>query len=165
MSDSTNTPTNKDATQDTAGCPVDHSNNAPTNTTYDQGDNKGPTIHSENVDKSHAPQRPSMGGCPVIHQAHTTTASAATDWWPNSLNLDILHQQDKKTDPMGADFDYNEAFKQLDLEAVKTDLKNLTAIPVDHFGRFTSWMAVRDDAEIRQYGRAFMELCQKQFNN
>ena len=41
---------------------------------------------------------------------------------------------------------------------------NLTAIPVDHFGRFTSWMAVRDDAEIRQYGRAFMELCQKQFS-
>ena len=41
---------------------------------------------------------------------------------------------------------------------------NLTAIPVDHFGRFTSWMAVRDDAEIRQYGRAFMELCQNQFS-
>ncbi|WP_261862885.1 catalase/peroxidase HPI [Psychrobacter sp. JCM 18900] len=66
-----------------------------------------------------------MGGCPVMHQAHTTTASAATDWWPNALNLDILHQQDKKTDPMGEDFDYAEAFKQLDLEAVKTDLKNL----------------------------------------
>ncbi|HBD04723.1 MAG TPA: catalase-peroxidase, partial [Psychrobacter sp.] len=66
-----------------------------------------------------------MGGCPVMHQAHTTTASAVTDWWPNSLNLDILHQQDKKTDPMGADFDYAEAFKRLDLEAVKTDLKNL----------------------------------------
>ena len=43
--------------------------------------------------------------------------------------------------------------------------QNLTAIPVDHFGRFTSWMAVRDDAEIRQYGRAFMELCQKQFDH
>ena len=42
---------------------------------------------------------------------------------------------------------------------------NLVAIPVDHFGRFTSWMAVRDDAEIRQYGRAFMELCQKQFDH
>ncbi len=41
---------------------------------------------------------------------------------------------------------------------------NLVAIPVEHFGRFTSWMAVRDDAEIRQYGRAFMELCQKQFS-
>ncbi|WP_201583986.1 LysR substrate-binding domain-containing protein [Psychrobacter jeotgali] len=42
--------------------------------------------------------------------------------------------------------------------------QNLVAIPVDHFGRFTSWMAVRDDAEIRQYGRAFMELCQQQFS-
>jgi LysR family cys regulon transcriptional activator len=42
---------------------------------------------------------------------------------------------------------------------------NLTAIPVDHFGRFTSWMAVRDDAEVRQYGRAFMELCQQQFDH
>ena len=127
MSDSTNTPTDKNTTQDTAGCPINHQGNSDTatNTTYDQGDDKGPTIHSENADQTHAPQRPSMGGCPVMHQAHTTTASAVTDWWPNSLNLDILHQQDKKTDPMGADFDYAEAFKQLDLEAVKTDLKNL----------------------------------------
>ncbi len=127
MSDSTNTSTDNKNTADTSGCPVDHkgSNTASTNTTYDQGDGQGPTIHSENVDNSHEPQRPSMGGCPVMHQAHTTTASAATDWWPNALNLDILHQQDYKTDPMGADFDYAEAFKQLDLEAVKTDLKNL----------------------------------------
>ena len=95
------------------------------NTTYDLGDDKGPTIHSENVDTAHKPQRPSMGGCPVMHQAHTTQASAATDWWPNALNLDILHQQDHKTNPMGADFDYAAAFKQLDLEAVKQDLKNL----------------------------------------
>ena len=99
------------------------------NTTYDQGDGLGPTIHNQNIDKSHAPQRPStnmgMGGCPVMHQAHTTQASAATDWWPNALNLDILHQQDNKTNPMGADFDYAAAFKQLDLEAVKQDLKDL----------------------------------------
>ncbi|GAF62436.1 LOW QUALITY PROTEIN: catalase [Psychrobacter sp. JCM 18903] len=60
-----------------------------------------------------------------MHQAHTTNASAATDWWPNSLNLDILHQQDHKTNPMDPDFDYAAAFKQLDLEAVKQDLKNL----------------------------------------
>nr|WP_201618101.1 catalase/peroxidase HPI [Psychrobacter urativorans] len=66
-----------------------------------------------------------MGGCPVMHQAHTTSASAATDWWPNSLNLDILHQQDHKTNPMDVDFDYAAAFKQLDLEAVKQDLKDL----------------------------------------
>ena len=95
------------------------------NTAYNLGDGKGPTMHSENIDPSHASQRPSMGGCPVMHQAHTTNASAATDWWPNALNLDILHQQDHKTDPMGADFDYAQAFKQLDLEAVKQDLKDL----------------------------------------
>ena len=99
------------------------------NTTYDKGDGHGPTIHSENADNSHEPQRPAigqgMGGCPVMHQAHTTSASAATDWWPNALNLDILHQQDQKTNPMGADFDYAEAFKQLDLEAAKQDLKDL----------------------------------------
>ena len=126
MSDSNQTNnTNDKAT----GCPVNHSdvndNAAPSNTAYDQGDGQGPTVHSENVDTTHEPKRPSMGGCPVMHQSHTTTASAATDWWPNSLNLDILHQQDKKTDPMGADFDYAEAFKQLDLEAVKQDLKDL----------------------------------------
>ncbi|WP_201505470.1 catalase/peroxidase HPI [Psychrobacter aestuarii] len=66
-----------------------------------------------------------MGRCPVIHQAHTTHASSSTDWWENALNLDILHQQDKKTNPMGADFNYAEAFKSLDLEAVKADLKAL----------------------------------------
>lgn len=101
------------------------SNDTSSNTAYNLGDGQGPTIHSENVDQSQAPQRPSMGGCPVMHQAHTTHASAATDWWPNALNLDILHQQDHKTNPMGADFDYAEAFKQLDLEAVKQDLKDL----------------------------------------
>lgn len=42
--------------------------------------------------------------------------------------------------------------------------RNLTAIPISHFGRFTSWIAVRDDAEIRQFGQAFINLCQKQFN-
>ena len=107
----------------------DNTVNTPNNTTTAKGDGHGPTIHSENEDESHAPQRPpigkGMGGCPVMHQSHTTQASAATDWWPNALNLDILHQQDQKTNPMGADFDYAEAFKTLDLEAAKQDLKDL----------------------------------------
>ena len=121
MSDTTpNNPANTNS-----GCPVDHDTTKNSNTTYDKGDGLGPDIHNQNVDDSPVPQRPSMGGCPVMHQAHTTNASAATDWWPNSLNLDILHQHDHKTDPMGADFDYATAFAQLDLEAVKTDLKNL----------------------------------------
>lgn len=46
-------------------------------------------------------------------------------WWPNALNLDILHQHDTKTNPLGEDFNYAEEFKKLDFEALKTDLKNL----------------------------------------
>lgn len=45
------------------------------------------------------------------------------DWWPKSLNLDILHQHDSKTNPLGEDFDYAEEFKKLDLQALKKDLK------------------------------------------
>lgn len=47
------------------------------------------------------------------------------DWWPKSLNLDILHQHDTKTNPLGEHFNYAEEFKKLDLEALKTDLKNM----------------------------------------
>ena len=68
MTDSTATPNDKKATPDMERCPVNHnSSTAATNTTYDQGDDQGPTIHSENIDHAHAPQRPSMGGCPVMH--------------------------------------------------------------------------------------------------
>jgi catalase-peroxidase len=45
------------------------------------------------------------------------------DWWPNQLNLDILHQHDTKSNPMGADFNYREEFKKLDLKALKKDLQ------------------------------------------
>ncbi|TXH97982.1 MAG: catalase/peroxidase HPI [Rheinheimera sp.] len=65
------------------------------------------------------------GKCPVMHGANTTTANATMNWWPNALNLDILHQHDSKTNPMDPGFNYAEAFKTLDLEAVKTDLKAL----------------------------------------
>ena len=44
-------------------------------------------------------------------------------WWPNALNLDILHQHDSKTNPLGENFNYAEEFKKLDLEALKNDLK------------------------------------------
>ncbi|AXQ21088.1 catalase/peroxidase HPI [Acinetobacter wuhouensis] len=66
-------------------------------------------------------------GCP-FHQAGGQTSVASTnnaDWWPNALNLDILSQHDKKTNPMDPDFDYAKAFKSLDLEAVKQDLREL----------------------------------------
>ncbi|WP_287877113.1 catalase/peroxidase HPI [Aquitalea sp.] len=67
----------------------------------------------------------SAGKCPVMHGGMTQTSMSNTDWWPNALNLDILHQHDSKTNPMGSDFDYREQVKKLDVEALKTDLKTL----------------------------------------
>ena len=67
----------------------------------------------------------SAGKCPVMHGGNTTAATANMDWWPKSLNLDILHQHDSKTNPLGEDFDYASAFKKLDLQAVKQDLHAL----------------------------------------
>ncbi|WP_028299808.1 catalase/peroxidase HPI [Oceanospirillum beijerinckii] len=65
----------------------------------------------------------SSGQCPVMHGANTESGNSVMAWWPNALNLDILHQHDRKTNPLGEDFNYAEAFKTLDLEAVKSDLK------------------------------------------
>lgn len=65
------------------------------------------------------------GKCPVMHGANTDTGNSVMSWWPNALNLDILHQHDTKTNPYGESFNYRNAFKQLDLEAVKADLKKL----------------------------------------
>ncbi len=66
------------------------------------------------------------GQCPVMHGANSnaTHANAAMAWWPESLNLDILHQHDRKTNPLG-DFNYREAVKQLDVAALKKDLTEL----------------------------------------
>ncbi len=61
------------------------------------------------------------GKCPVMHGG-ATKSSTNKEWWPKSLNLDILHQHDRKTDPMGADFDYREEVKKLDFAALKRDL-------------------------------------------
>ena len=67
----------------------------------------------------------SSGKCPVMHGANTEVKSSVMDWWPNALNLDILHQHDKKTNPMGENFNYAREFKKLDLDALKSDLKAL----------------------------------------
>lgn len=67
----------------------------------------------------------SAGKCPVMHGGMTSTGSTVMDWWPNALNLDILHQHDKKTNPLGDSFSYREALKTLDVEALKHDLKDL----------------------------------------
>ena len=87
-----------------------------------------------------------VGKCPVMHGAMTKNSSGGTsnrDWWPNQLNLSILHQHDGKSNPMGKDFNYREAFKQIDYAALKKDLHNLMTDsqewwPADygHYGPF-----------------------------
>ncbi|HMB99921.1 MAG TPA: catalase/peroxidase HPI [Flavobacteriaceae bacterium] len=65
------------------------------------------------------------GKCPFMHGANTATEKSVMDWWPNALNLDILHQHDTKTNPLGKDFNYREELKKLDVEALKKDLHDL----------------------------------------
>ena len=57
-----------------------------------------------------------------MHGGSTTTETANMEWWPKSLNFDILHQHDTKTNPLGPDFDYREELKTLDVDALKQDL-------------------------------------------
>jgi catalase-peroxidase len=63
--------------------------------------------------------------CPVMHGANTQTGMSNVAWWPKALDLDILHQHDNKTNPLGADFDYREAVKSLDVTALKKDMHAL----------------------------------------
>lgn len=72
-----------------------------------------------------APAEKSGGKCPVAHGGMTSAATATMNWWPKALNLDILHQHDSKTDPMGPGFDYRRELKKLDVQALKNDLKAL----------------------------------------
>ena len=67
----------------------------------------------------------SANKCPVMHGSTTETSMSNTSWWPKTLNLDILHQHDNKTDPLGPDYDYREQVKQLDVDALKKDLHAL----------------------------------------
>ena len=70
-------------------------------------------------------QTQSGGQCPVMHGGATSTSMSNMAWWPKALNLDILHQHDSKTNPLGPDFNYREEVKKLDVEALKNDLKAL----------------------------------------
>jgi catalase-peroxidase len=67
----------------------------------------------------------SSAKCPVMHGGMTETGTTVTEWWPKALNLDILHQNDTKTNPLGKDFNYREELKKLDFEALKKDLHAL----------------------------------------
>ncbi|MBD3664123.1 catalase/peroxidase HPI [Sulfitobacter sp. TSTF-M16] len=89
---------------------------------------------------------PQGGKCPVMHgrAAHVSNDLRSNkDWWPNQLNLKILHQNSPLGDPMGDDFNYAEEFKKLDLEALKKDLAALMTDSQDwwpadygHYGPF-----------------------------
>ena len=87
-----------------------------------------------------------IGKCPVMHGSATTNSGISTsnrDWWPNQLNLNILHQGDKRSNPMDLGFDYREEFKKLDYQALKKDLNDLMTDTKDwwpadygHYGPF-----------------------------
>ena len=86
--------------------------------------------------------------CPVMHNAHTAQGSTANQhWWPNQLNLNILHQGSPASDPLGDDFDYAEEFATLDLAAVKKDLTTLMTDSQD-------WWP----ADYGHYGRLFIRM-------
>ena len=84
--------------------------------------------------------------CPVMHGAVTSNSATGTlnrDWWPNQLNLNILHQHDKKSNPMDSNFNYQEEFKKLDYNSLKQDLHHLMTDSQDwwpadygHYGPF-----------------------------
>ncbi|SER69624.1 catalase/peroxidase HPI [Salisediminibacterium halotolerans] len=75
-----------------------------------------------------------QGKCPVTHGGATspeTSGQSNSQWWPNQLNLGILHQHDKKTNPLGEDFDYQKEFQKLDFKALKKDLEELMTTSQD----------------------------------
>ena len=87
------------------------------------------------------------GKCPVMHGTTSMSMRSNSDWWPNQLNLRILHQNSAKSDPMGAGFDYAEAFKKLDYAALKQDL---TALMTDS----QDWWP----ADYGHYGGLFIRM-------
>ena len=88
------------------------------------------------------------GKCPVMHGGITSYETSNMEWWPNSLNLEILHQHDTKTNPMGPDFNYRKELEKLDVDALKKDMTALMTDSQDwwpadwgHYGGFMIRMA------------------------
>lgn len=84
-------------------------------------DGKCPVDHSQ---FTHKKETTETGKCPVMHGGNTTAGESVMDWWPNALNLDILHQHDTKTNPF-QHFNYQEELKKLDVAALKKDVHAL----------------------------------------
>ena len=82
------------------------------------------SIHGENEDLKTGGKE-SIAKCPFMQGSLTNSGDSVMDWWPNALNLDILHQHDTKTNPLGQDFNYQEELKKLDVESLKNDLHHL----------------------------------------
>ncbi|SDN84572.1 catalase/peroxidase HPI [Alkalicoccus daliensis] len=95
----------------------------------------------------HSNDNENVGKCPVTHQSlpsrPKSEATTNKDWWPNLLDLDVLHQHGEKTNPLGTDFNYAEEFQKLDYDAMKKDLLDLMTDSQDwwpadygHYGPF-----------------------------
>ena len=87
------------------------------------------------------------GKCPVVHGGMTKNSQSPTEWWPKNLNLDILHQHDVKTNPMGEGFDYKKEVKKLNFKGVKKDLLKLMTDNQD-------WWP----ADLGHYGGLFVRM-------
>ena len=106
----------------------------------------GPDSPSRGREDMDGNDTPATGGCPVIHDF--TKGRTNRDWWPEQLNLNILHQNGAEASPMDPDFDYADAFKGLDLKALKADIAALLTDSQDwwpadwgHYGPFMIRMA------------------------
>jgi catalase-peroxidase len=93
-----------------------------------------------------------IGKCPVMHSPTNFGVRSNRDWWPNQLNLKMLHQNSALSSPMDEGFDYAKAFKALDLKALKKDLRKLWTVVHSHgvalsghlsHGRWSWWRIFR----------------------
>lgn len=101
----------------------------------------------------------SDGKCPVMHGGKTSVGKSNMEWWPNALDLEILHQHDTKTNPMGQGYNYREELQKLDVEALKNDTLALMTDSQDwwpaDWGLGSQWCTTTD---LRQYEAAEFQV-------